>query len=62
MKRIEMAQDYAEFIIRAKFLIKNIEKVSNDGDHDVAKYMAHELKITAMLLNDALDREIAKRS
>ena len=30
MKRIEMAKDYAEFLIRAKFVVKNIEKSAND--------------------------------
>ena len=62
MKRIEMAKDYAEFLIRAKFLVKNIEKSANDRDFDVAKFMAHELKITAMLMGDAIEREIAKQS
>jgi len=62
MKRIEMAKDYAEFLIRAKFVVKNIEKSANDRDFDVAKFMSHELKITAVLLEEAIEREIAKQS
>ena len=61
MKRVEFAKDYSEFIIRSKFVVNAIQKAANDGDSDVAKYMAHELKITAMLLDNALDREIAKK-
>jgi hypothetical protein len=62
MKRIEYASDYAEFIIRAKMTIRSIEKAMNDGNIDTAKFMAHELKITAMLMNDAIEREERKRS
>jgi hypothetical protein len=61
MKRVETA-DYSEFLIRAKFIIRNLEKTANENNFDVAKYMANELKITAMLLNDAFDREILKKS
>jgi ribosome-binding protein aMBF1 (putative translation factor) len=60
MKRVEMAKDYAEFLIRSKFVITNIEKAMNKRDFDVAKFMAHELKITAMLLQDAIDRHEIK--
>lgn len=60
MKRIEMATDYAEFLIRSKFVVTNIEKAMNKRDFDVAKFMAHELKITAMLLQDAIDRHERK--
>lgn len=61
MKRIETAHDYAEFLIRCKMNVRNIEKAMNDGHIDMAKFMAHELKITAMLLRDAIEREEVKR-
>jgi hypothetical protein len=54
MKRIEMAKDYSEFLIRAKFVIKNIEKAANENNFDMAKFMAVELRTTALLLEQAL--------
>ena len=62
MKRIEMAHDYSEFLIRSKMNIRHIEKALLDGHLDMAKFMAHELKITAMLLRDAIEREELKQS
>jgi hypothetical protein len=62
MKRVERAVDYAEFIIRAKMTLRNIEKAMNEGNLDVAQFMANELKITAMLMNDAIAREELLRS
>ena len=62
MKRIELAKDYAEFIIRSKFIVTNIEKAMNKRDFDVAKFMAHELKVTSMLLQEAIDRHEIKES
>lgn len=61
MKRVEMAHDYAEFLIRSKMSIRNIEKAMNDGHLDAAKFMAQELKVTAMLLHEAIEREEVKR-
>jgi hypothetical protein len=56
MKRIEMASDYSEFLLRAKFLIRNIEKEANDRNYDVAEFMAVELRSTALLLEQALQK------
>lgn len=60
MKRVETAKDYSEFVIRASMLVTNIQKEANDRNLDVAKFMAVELKNTAILLEQAIDREIAK--
>ena len=60
MKRIETARDYSEFLIRCKMAILNIEREANKRNFDVAKFMAHELGITAHLMRDALDREEQK--
>lgn len=63
MKRVETARDYSEFLIRCKMAIINIEREANKRNFDVAKFMAHELGITAHLMRDALDREeLLKRS
>lgn len=63
MKRVELATDYAEFLIRAKMLVQNIQKEANDRNFDVAKFMSVELRNTALLLEQAIDREIvSKRS
>jgi hypothetical protein len=56
MKRIEMASDYSEFLLRAKFLIRNIDKEANDRNYDVAEFMAVELRSTALLLEQALQK------
>jgi len=61
MKRIEFAQDYSEFLIRCRMAILAIERECNKGNLDVAKFMAHELGITAHLLRDAISREELKR-
>jgi len=62
MKRIEVATDYAEFLIRSKFVIINIEKAMNERDFDVAKFMAQELKTTVTLLQDAIIKQVEKAS
>ena len=63
MKRVELAKDYAEFLIRAKMLVQNIQKEANDRNFDVAKFMSVELRNTALLLEQAIDREmVSKRS
>jgi hypothetical protein len=63
MKRTELARDYSEFLIRCRMALKNIEIEANKKNYDVAKFMAHELGITAHLMRDALDREqLLKRS
>lgn len=51
-----MAKDYSEFLIRAKFVINNIEKAANERNFDVAQFMAVELKTTALLLEQALQK------
>jgi len=56
MKRVEMATDYSEFLIRAKFAIRNIEKAANENNYDVAEFMAVELRTTALLLEQALKK------
>lgn len=61
MKRVELAQDYSEFLIRCKMAIINIERECNKRNYDVAKFMAHELGITAHLMRDAIDREDQKQ-
>lgn len=58
MKRIEMAHDYAEFLIRARMAVTNIEKAMNDKQEDMAKFMARELEITARLLGEAIQRKM----
>jgi hypothetical protein len=61
MKRVEMARDYSEFLIRAKMTLRNIEKAMNDGNLDVAMFMSNELKITAILMHDSISqKELAK--
>lgn len=60
MKRVELAQDYSEFLIRCKMLIMNIGLECNKRNYDVAKFMAHELGITANLMRDAIEREDRK--
>lgn len=60
MKRVEMATDYSEFLVRSKMLVQNIEKEANNRNYDVAKFMAIELRNTAILMEQAIDREIAK--
>lgn len=60
MKRVELATDYSEFVIRARMLVQNIQKEANDRKYDVAKFMAVELRNTALLMEQAIDREIAK--
>ena len=55
-----MATDYSEFLIRSKMLVQNIEKEANNRNYDVAKFMAIELRNTAILMEQAIDREIAK--
>ena len=63
MKRIETTRDYSEFLIRCKMAIMNIEREANKRNFDTAKFMAHELGVTAHLMSDALDREqLLKRS
>ena len=61
MKRVELAQDYSEFLIRCKMAILNIEKECNRRNFDVAKFMAHEMGITAHLLRDVIEREDTKQ-
>jgi len=56
MRRVEMANDYSEFLLRAKFLIRNIDKEANDRNYDVAEFMAIELRSTALLLEQALQK------
>jgi hypothetical protein len=56
MRRVEMAKDYSEFLLRAKFLIRNIDKEANDRNYDVAEFMAIELRSTALLLEQALQK------
>jgi len=51
-----MAKDYSEFLLRAKFLIRNIDKEANDRNYDVAEFMAIELRSTALLLEQALQK------
>lgn len=62
MSRVEMAKDYSEFLIRAGMLVTNIQKEANDRNYDVAKFMSVELRNTALLMEQAIDREIAKQS
>ena len=61
MKRVETARDYSEFLIRCKMAIINIEREANKRNFDVAKFMAHELGITAHLMRDALSMEDSKQ-
>jgi len=61
MKRVELAKDYSEFLIRCKMTIINIEKECNKRNFDVAKFMAHDLGITAHLMRDAIEREESKK-
>lgn len=58
MKRVELAHDYSEFLIRARMAVRNIEKAMNDGHKDMAKFMTRELEITAKLLGEAIQREM----
>lgn len=61
MKRVEFAQDYSEFLIRCKMALITIERECNKRNYDVAKFMAHELGITAHLMRDAIQREDYKQ-
>lgn len=61
MKRVELAQDYSEFLIRCKMALISIERECNKRNYDVAKFMAHDLGITAHLMRDAIEREDLKQ-
>lgn len=61
MKRVELAQDYSEFLIRCKMALIAIEKECNKRNFDVAGFMAHDLGITAHLMRDAIKREEMKQ-
>lgn len=61
MKRVELAKDYSEFLIRCRMAIINIEKECNKKNYDVAKFMAYELEASARLLRDAIDKEELKQ-
>jgi hypothetical protein len=61
MKRVELAKDYSEFLIRCKMALISIERECNKRNFDVAKFMAHELGINAHLMRDAIERETLKQ-
>lgn len=60
MKRHVTTWDYAEFIIKIKMNIQAVEKAMNDRRIDEAKFLANDLKASAMFLIDAIEREERK--
>ena len=60
MKRHVTTWDYAEFIIKIKMNIQAVEKAMNDRRIDEAKFLANDLKSSAMFLIDAIEREERK--
>lgn len=55
--KIHRPLDYAEHIIQAGMCIKNIQKNMNDGHYDTAAFMALQLKLTATLLEQSINKE-----
>lgn len=59
--RIHNPDDYAEFIIRAKICIQNVEKNMNQRHFETARFMTHELKLIAIHLEQSIQREMQKQ-
>lgn len=57
MKRIEVLSDYSEHLIKADKILRNINSALLDDEYDLAKLLANELKITAMLMYDSIERQ-----
>jgi len=60
MKRIETANDYSEFLIRARMTLLAITKAMNENKFDEGFFLAQELQATALLLAAAIKNESKK--
>jgi hypothetical protein len=58
---VQKLDDYAEFIIRAKICIQNVEKNMNQKHFETARFMAHELKLIAIHLEQSIQHEMLKQ-
>lgn len=60
MKRIETANDYSEFLIRARMTLLGITKAMNENKPDEGLFLAQDLQATALLLAAAIKNETKK--
>lgn len=53
--------DYAAHVIQARMCIQNVEKNMNQKQLETARFMAHELKLIAILLEQSIQAEMLKQ-
>lgn len=51
---IAHVHDYAPHMIKLKKLITNLHEAINDKENEMAKLLAHEIRITAIFLENEL--------
>lgn len=56
MKFERQEGDYAQYLIRLMKSVRKINDAINDKEFDLAKMLAHDIRITAIYLDTSLDK------